>query len=107
MVIDYADDDLRLFVETERAQKSFYKKLRSNAKFMRDLSNVVSILRQVVNVEKLLNYGGLHYEKLKYELSGYSSVRIGSSSKYRLIFSEHEGGIKIIIIEISEHYGDK
>lgn len=30
-----------------------------------------------------------------------------NTSKYRLIFEEFENGIRICLIEISEHYGDK
>jgi len=107
MIIEFADEDLRLFVETRNAQKTLYKRLRSNNTFMRDLLKVFTILRMVNNVDELAKYSALRYEKLKYDYSGCSSVRIGFTSKYRLIFSEHDGGIKILIIQISEHYGDK
>lgn len=52
-------------------------------------------------------YGQLHYEALKYDFAGKHSVRIGYNSKYRLIFEEFDNGIRINLIEINEHYGDK
>ena len=55
----------------------------------------------------LHNYKALNYEPLKYDKIGMSSVRLGFTSKFRLLFEELENGIKISIIEISEHYGDK
>ena len=67
----------------------------------------MAILRTVTNTSELSWHKKLNYEPLKYGLSGYSSVRIGFTSKYRLIFEEFEGGIRIKLIEINEHYGDK
>jgi len=106
MTIEFDNEDIKLFFTTGNGRGSFYRKLRSNHSFMTSLKQVIAILRSVENVSGLSNYGALHYEKLKHELGGYSSVRIGYKSKYRLIFSEHDNGIKIIVIQISEHYGD-
>ena len=67
----------------------------------------MAILRAATNTSELEFLRKLHYEKLQYNLSGLSSVRIGYTSKYRLIFEEFDGGIRIKLIEINEHYGDK
>lgn len=64
-------------------------------------------LALVDTVSELSNIKSLNYEPLIGDLLGYSSVRIGFKSKYRLLFTEHEGGILIKLIEINEHYGDK
>ena len=50
----------------------------------------------------------LRYEKLKENLSGYSFVRIMNGRVERLIFTEHEGGITIKLVELNQdHYGNK
>lgn len=84
-----------------------YKKLSSNASFKTDLAKVLKKMKMVDNVSELKDIGSLHYEPLVGDLLGYSSVRIGYKSKYRLLFTEHEEGIVIKLITISEHYGDK
>lgn len=84
-----------------------YKKLSSNASFKTDLAKVLMKMKMVNNVSELKDIGSLHYEPLVGDLLGYSSVRIGYNSKYRLLFTEHEEGIVIKLITISEHYGDK
>lgn len=84
-----------------------YKKLSSNASFKADLAKVMNKLKAVDNVSELKNIGSLNYKTLVGDKYGYSSVRIGFKSKYRLLFTEHEDGITIKLIEISEHYGDK
>ena len=107
LIIEYEDEAIETLIKTGRSNDKRYKKLSSNASFKRDLSKVVLILRSVSNVKDLGRYGQLHYEALKYDLASKSSVRIGYSSKYRLIFEEFENGIRINLIEINEHYGDK
>lgn len=84
-----------------------YKKLSSNASFKIDLAKVIKKMKMVDHVSELASIGSLHYEPLVGDLLGYSSVRIGFKSKYRLLFTEHEEGIVIKLITISEHYGDK
>lgn len=84
-----------------------YKKLSSNASFKTDLAKVLKKMKMVDNFFELKDIGSLHYEPLVGDLLGYSSVRIGYKSKYRLLFTEHEEGIVIKLITISEHYGDK
>ena len=86
---------------------SLYKKLSSNASIKTDLAKVLKKMKMLINVSELKDIGSLHYEPLVGDLLGYSSVRIGYKSKYRLLFTEHEEGIVIKLITISEHYGDK
>lgn len=107
MRIEYADEAVRALVEDGASDDRRYRKLRSNASFNRDLRKVIAVLRNVNRVSELRAYGALNYEALVGGLSGCSSVRIGFTSKYRLVFEERDGGIWILIIEISEHYGDK
>lgn len=84
-----------------------YKKYKSAGKLKKYLQKVFNALRAAKDTETLKSIQTLRYEKMKYDKSGFSSVRIGYNSKYRLIFTENELGITIELIEIREHYGDK
>lgn len=107
MIIIYGDTELETLILTHNSGSKKYRKYKSNQKLLKDLDKVMSRLRDVKRTSDLYRFAALHYEPLEYGLQGYSSVRIGFNSKYRLIFEELEEGIKIILIEISEHYGDK
>ena len=64
--------------------------------------------RRYKNIEALKNLNYMHYEKLKYELSGLSSVRLSNRYVHRLIFEEKEDLISLKLIEIDDtHYGNK
>lgn len=105
--IEYKDEELKLLIETGKSNDKRYRKLKSNATFMRDLRMVIDLIRPVDNVDELRMFKKLNYEHLRHDYEGMSSVRIGFTSKYRLIFEEFDNGIRICLIEISEHYGDK
>ena len=107
MTIDFENEDIRNFILENRANNKPYSKMRSNMQLRKDIDRVMRILNTVDSCNDLHVYKSLHYEALKYNLSGYSSVRLGFTTKYRLIFTEHDEGIRICLIEISEHYGDK
>lgn len=107
MQIDIDDEELETFILTGNAKSKKYKKLKANKRFLIDLNKVMALLRRTESCSLLSRYASLNYEPLKYDLSGFSSVRIGYKSKYRLIFEKYEEGIRIKLIEISEHYGDK
>jgi len=107
IIIEYADIAIEELITYHKSDDKRYKKLKSNATFLHDLDSVMAILRTVTNTSELSWHKKLNYEPLKYGLSGYSSVRIGFTSKYRLLFEEFDGGIRIKLIEINEHYGDK
>ena len=85
-----------------------YKKLSRDKVFIKALKNVYAILKVVERADMLEVYGALHYEKLKYERSGLSSVRIKYNRVERLIFREINDGVEIIVIELDDtHYGNK
>lgn len=107
LVIEYEDAELEALIIRHQSNDKRYRKLKSNASFLRDLDKVMGLLRTAHNTSELAFFKVLHYELLKYERSGQSSVRIGYNTKYRLIFEEFDGGIRIKLIEINEHYGDK
>ena len=107
LIIEYADIAIEELVTYHKSDDKRYKKLKSNATFLHDLDGVMAILRATTSTSDLSRHKKLNYEPLKYGLLGYSSVRIGFTSKYRLIFEEFDGGIRIKLIEINEHYGNK
>ena len=107
LAIEFADEELEALIVYHKSNDKRYKKLKSNATFLKDLDAVMAIIRAATNTSELAYFGRLNYEKLSHDLSGLSSVRIGYKSKYRLIFEEFDGGILIKLIEINEHYGDK
>lgn len=100
------DKDLELLFNHQPSKK--YKKLAKDVKFLERLDFVRDLLENEENVSVLSRYSFLRYEKLKENLSGYSSVRIMNGRVERLIFTEHEGGITIKLIELNQdHYGNK
>lgn len=107
IIIEYADIAIEEVITYHKSDDKRYRKLKGNATFWRDLDKVMAIIRGARNTSGLAYYSSLHYEQLKYDRSGQSSVRIGYNTKYRLIFEEFDGGIRIKLIEINEHYGDK
>lgn len=102
MVFEFLDDELEALVNHE--YKGRYKIYRSNAKLIKNLDNVMRYLDNAADINEVAAIGSLAYERLKG--SPHSSVRVGYKSKYRLIFQEHEDKITLLLIELSEHYGD-
>lgn len=107
MRIIYDDEDLKDLFLRGCSKNKLYKKLSRNKGFMDNLYDVWSLLDGLEKASDLINCKRLNYEKLVGNLSGFSSVRIGYKSKYRLLFTEKDNGIIITLIEINEHYGNK
>lgn len=107
LIIEYADIAIKEVITYHKSDDKRYRKLNGNKTFWQDLDRVMARIRGATNTSDLVHHASLHYEKLKYDKSGLSSVRIGYNTKYRLIFEEFDGGIRIKLIEINEHYGDK
>ena len=85
-----------------------YKEVEMNRELMDGFIRAVSIMIMVSNVNELSGFSYLHYEKLKYQWSGYSSVRLSNRYVHRLIFRETTDGLEIEIIELDNtHYGNK
>lgn len=106
MIIDFADFDLKELIEFGKNNK--YKKLSKDKSFCSALVSVYNRLQAVENTRELKQFSSLHYEKLKADRSGQSSVRIQNGRVERLIFEEFDGGVRIVMIELNElHYGRK
>jgi toxin HigB-1 len=84
------------------------KQFRGNPTLIKQYIKTVARLKSVDKIEQLFQYAGLNYEKLKGNLSKYSSVRI--NGQYRLIFEEianTKEPFEIVLFqleEISKHY---
>jgi len=101
-----AEDDLKELMETGTNRR--YKNIVLNKELFDGFHRAVDNMKAAENVEALKNISFLHYEKLKYELSGLSSVRLSNRYVHRLIFEEKDDLITLKLIEIDDtHYGNK
>lgn len=106
MNVIFIDNALQELYETGKTKDSRYKKLCRNKSFVEDYIGVIDLMVSVAKVDELRTYSFLHYEKLKHRPE--SSVRIDNGRVERLLFTEHEDGIEVRLIEIdSTHYGNK
>lgn len=106
MIVEFQDEDLKELIEKGKNNK--YKKLSKDRKFIIQLVSVYNRLISVDNASELKVFSSLHYEKLRNNYSGKSSVRIANGRVERLIFEEFDGGIRIVLLELNEdHYGNK
>ena len=102
MKFEYNDEEIESLVNHKYIGR--YKPYKSNAKLIRNLDKVIRYIEQAININAVSSITSLAYEPLTG--SPYSSVRVGYDTKYRLIFEEHEDKITLLLIELSEHYGD-
>ena len=83
------------------------KKYRFQPDIVNRYIKVINTMKSQNNVSDLARLGSLHYEHLKGDRAGFSSVRV--NDKYRIEFTEEtEGNQKIATIcnitELSNHY---
>jgi proteic killer suppression protein len=65
--------------------------------------NRVSLLESIDQITDLYSFKSLHFEKLKGERAGQSSIRI--NDQYRLIIEQINAEVvQILVVEISKHY---
>lgn len=101
-----ADGDLKELILTGYNRR--YQGVARNKELMKGLRRAIYIMESVETPEGLGRFSYLHYEKLRYEMSGFSSVRLSNSSVHRLIFKEYDDRITLQLIEIDDtHYGNK
>lgn len=106
MNVIFPDDALRELYETGRTKDGRYKKLARNRRFIDAYIQVIDLMLSTETASGLKVYSYLHYEQLKHRPE--SSVRIMNNREERLLFTEHDGGIEVQLIEIdSNHYGNK
>ena len=85
-----------------------YKSIANNNTLYNGLIRAYQVMESVECVDELRYYSFLHYERLKYEYSGFSSVRLNNRYVHRLIFEELKDTITLKLITIDDtHYGNK
>lgn len=106
MNVEFEDKDLEELILTGKNKK--YKKVSRVRALMEGLDKTYRSFISVPDVSLLKNISHLKYERLKYEYSGCSSVRIANGYVERLIFTEHDGGIRVKLLKLDDsHYGNK
>lgn len=103
MEINFNETYLRDLYTTGKADK----KHRYQPEIVRKYIRVIDLMRDEDNVQGLLKYNSLHYEKLLGDKLGLSSVRV--NDQYRIEFEEEiEDGKNVATIcnitELSNHY---
>lgn len=92
----------------QKGKSKKYREIERNRELLVGFIRAVNTMIAVSNVSELGGFSHLHYEQLKYEWSGYSSVRLSNRFVHRLIFTETESGIEVELIHIDDtHYGNK
>ena len=86
------------------------KKHRYQPQVVRKYIRVIDIMIDVSDVQELLRYNSLNYEKLKGDKAGLSSVRV--NDQYRIEFEEQMREGETIaticrIIDLSNHYNNR
>ena len=102
MIIEFESEEIEALVNHRYIGQ--YKSYRSNQKLIRTLDKVIRYLEVAKDINGVAAINSLAYHPLTG--SPYSSVRVGYDTKYRLIFKEHDDKITLVLIELSEHYGD-
>lgn len=78
-------------------------KLPFQKRTIQQYKNRIVLLESIEKITDLYSFKSLHFEKLKGERTGQSSIRL--NDQYRLIIEQiTDDVLKILIIEISKHY---
>jgi len=108
MQIIFLDPALEELYFTGKTKNRKYRKICKKQNIISGYMRAVDIMHDVTKTSKLVEFSFLHYEKLRANKSGLSSVRLDNRCVERLIFREVSEGIEVELIEIDEnHYGDK
>lgn len=104
MVVIFGKEYLRELYEKGRTSD---KKHRYQPQIIKKYVHVVDLMTEVSNVMELARYGSLHYERLRGDMEGISSVRV--NDQYRIEFREIMQDEKVVaevvnILDLSNHY---
>ncbi len=103
MIVAFEKDYLRELYETGKSDK----KHRFQPDIVKRYKRGIDYLKQVRNIEELFLLPSLHYEVLKGDKAGVSSIRV--NDQYRIEFTVEQVSEPIVvticnIIELSNHY---
>lgn len=104
MIVTFDKEYLQEFYTNQR---SISKKHRFQPDVINRYIKVINIMKNANDTFDLARLNGLHYEQLKGDMEGYSSVRV--NDKYRIEFTEKTiGGQKYATIcnitDLTNHY---
>ena len=100
------EGDLKELLLTGKNRR--YKNVANNRELFNGLIRAVNLMIAANDVGELKTASFLHYERLRFNLSGLSSVRLSNRYVHRLIFKEFNDHITLKLIEINDtHYGNK
>ena len=100
------NEDLKGLYETGKSRA--YQTIERTPGLLYGFVRAIKIMESAANISVLKEFSFLHYEQLRHEWSGYSSVRLSNRYVHRLIFREIEDRLEIQIIDIDDtHYGNK
>jgi proteic killer suppression protein len=78
-------------------------KLPFQKSIIQQYKNRITLLESIDRLSDLYSFKSLHFEKLKGERTGQSSIRI--NDQYRLVIEQiNDEAVKVLIVEISKHY---
>ena len=102
----YIPDDLLQLYSTGYNRR--YQNVARTPELFAGFVRAIETMETVDKIDDLKNFSFLHYEQLRYNYSGFSSVRLSNRYVHRLVFKEYEDGIQVELIEIDDtHYGNK
>ncbi|MBR3303125.1 MAG: type II toxin-antitoxin system RelE/ParE family toxin [Bacteroidales bacterium] len=104
MIVIFEKDYLKELYENGQANS---KKFRFQPQIIKKYTRIIDLMIEVPNVMDLMRYVGLHYEHLRGDKEGLSSVRI--NAQYRIEFREIVEDKKSVaevvgITDLSNHY---
>jgi proteic killer suppression protein len=94
-------------LELERLYLIPFDSIKGKLPFQKSLilqyKNRITLLESIERITDLYSFKSLHFEKLRGEKTGQSSIRL--NDQYRLIMEQvNDEIVKILIVEISKHY---
>ncbi|MBR5901354.1 type II toxin-antitoxin system RelE/ParE family toxin [bacterium] len=107
MIIETEDENLMLLYSEGQVNSKEYKHISKEV--VKGFVKAVNYLKWAKNINEVMRIGGLHYKRLKGNLSAYESVRC--NDRWRLLFTSYaDKGETIItnvkLIKLSDHYDD-
>lgn len=106
MEIIFKDKDLEELIAA--GKNKHYKKIVKDNVLMNGLIRAYTTLLFAKDIMEVQNISFLHYERLKHDYTGISSIRIVQNRVERLLFTENENKIEITLSKLdTTHYGNK
>ena len=107
MIVIFEDKDLQELIETGNNKK--YKYIARDGKLYKKLLLTYMAFEVASSIKVIKLNSSLHYEKLKHQYTGISSVRpFGNQRVERLLFTEEDDAVTVKFLEIDKtHYGNK